>query len=68
MADQIYQEKLQSLKTSLSFIILALIFSALFNWQVTVVGFPAFRIIYLVFTTRQPDQGMGIIGSRMVAK
>lgn len=48
MADQIYQEKVQSLKTSLLFTFLALIFSSLFTWRVTVVGFRAFPIVCLV--------------------
>lgn len=48
MADQIYQEKVQSLKTSLLFTFLALIFSSLFTWRVTVIGFRTFPIVCLV--------------------
>ncbi|MCK4823870.1 hypothetical protein KA005_49410, partial [bacterium] len=48
MADQIYQEKVQSLKTSLLFTLLALIFSSLFTWRVTVVGFRTFPVVCLV--------------------
>ena len=48
MADQIYQEKVQSLLTSLLFTLLALVFSTLFTWRVTVVGFRAFPIVCLV--------------------
>jgi len=48
MADQIYQEKVQSLKTSLLFTLLALIFSSLFTWRVTVIGFRTFPIVCLV--------------------
>ncbi len=48
MADQIYQEKVQSPLTSLLFTLLALVFSALFTWRVTVVGFRAFSIASLV--------------------
>ncbi len=50
MADQIYQEKVQSLLTSLLFTLLALVFSTLFTWRVTVVGFRAFPIICLVLS------------------
>ncbi len=48
MADQIYQEKVQSLLTSFLFTLLALVFSTLFTWRVTVVGFRAFPIVCLV--------------------
>jgi hypothetical protein len=48
MADQIYQEKVQSLKTSLLFTLLALVFSALFAWRVTAVGLRGFPILCLV--------------------
>jgi len=48
MAEKIYQEKVQSLLTSLLFTLLALVFSTLFTWRVTVVGFRAFPIICLV--------------------
>ena len=48
MADQIYQEKIQSPLTILLFTLLALVFSALFTWRVTVVGFRAFPIVCLV--------------------
>ncbi len=50
MADQIYQEKIQSPLTTLLFTLLALVFSALFTWRVTVVGFRAFPIVCLVLT------------------
>jgi hypothetical protein len=48
MTEQIYQEEIQSPKTSLLFTLLALIFSALFAWRVTAVGFKAFPIVCLV--------------------
>jgi hypothetical protein len=48
MADQIYQEKVQSLLTSFLFTFLTLVFAALFTWRVTVVGFRAFPIVFLV--------------------
>ena len=48
MPEQIYQEEIQSPKTSLLFTLLALIFSALFAWRVTAVGFKAFPIVCLV--------------------
>jgi len=48
MADQIYQEKIQSSLTTLLFTFLMLVSSALFAWRVTVVGFRAFPIICLV--------------------
>lgn len=48
MADQIYQEKVQSLLTSFLFTLLALVFSTLFAWRVTVVGFQAFPVVCLV--------------------
>lgn len=48
MADKIYQEKVQSLKTSLLFTLLSLVFSALFTWRVTAVGFRGFPILCLV--------------------
>ncbi|MCK4489144.1 MAG: hypothetical protein KAU23_02735 [Anaerolineales bacterium] len=48
MADQIYHEKVQSPLTILLFTLLALVFSALFAWRVTVVGFRVFPIVCLV--------------------
>jgi len=48
MADQIYQEKIQSSLTTLLFTFLMLVSSALFAWRVMIVGFRAFPIICLV--------------------
>jgi len=48
MADQIYQEKIQSSLTTLLFTFLMLVSSTLFAWRVMIVGFRAFPIICLV--------------------
>ena len=50
MIDQPYFEKVQSPKTSLLFVALALVFSILFAWRVAEVGYRAFPVICL-FTT-----------------
>ena len=50
MADQIYQEKIQSPLTTLLFTLLMVVFSALFAWRVMIVGFRAFPIVCLVLT------------------
>ncbi len=47
MAETIYHEKVQSLKTSLLFLILTLIFAALFAWRVSAVGFRLTPILFL---------------------
>ena len=49
MAEPIYSEKVQSPKTSLLFIILTVIFAALFTWRVSAVGFRFIPILYLFF-------------------
>jgi hypothetical protein len=48
MADQIYQEKIQSPLSTLLFTLLTVVFSALFAWRVMIVGFRAFPIVCLV--------------------
>ena len=50
MADQIYQEKIQSPLTTLLFTLLMVVFSALFAWRVMIVGFRVFPIVCLVLT------------------
>jgi len=47
MVETIYHEKVQSLKTSLLFLILTLIFAALFAWRVSAVGFRLTPILFL---------------------
>jgi len=49
MAEIIYHEKVQSPKTSLLFVILTVLFAALFAWRVSVVGFRLTPILYLIF-------------------
>jgi hypothetical protein len=47
MAETNYQEKVQSPKTSLLFVILMVLFAVLFAWRVSVVGFRFIPILYL---------------------
>ena len=47
MANPVYHEKVQSSKTSLLFIILTIIFAALFAWRASAVGFRFIPILYL---------------------
>ncbi|MGB2964967.1 MAG: hypothetical protein WBB69_13380 [Anaerolineales bacterium] len=48
MTEQPYFEKVQSLKTSLLFVTLMLVFSVLFVWRVTEVGYRFFPVICLI--------------------
>ena len=46
MANMLYSEKIRSTKTSLLFVILAMIFFALFGWRYSVVGFRFIPVLY----------------------
>ncbi len=49
MANVLYSEKIRSNKTSLLFVILAIIFFALFGWRVSVVGYRFVPGLYAFF-------------------
>jgi hypothetical protein len=49
MTADLYSEEIRSIKTSLLFVLLFLVFSGLFTWRVIAAGFRTLPIIYLFF-------------------